>query len=178
MVSEGVPASNVEIREALIPVLDAMPDLGDLPAGFGLALREIDRYQSGRVSPTEGKADESPTAEVAEASRLLKGKCVVLIGGVRRPEAHEALKDAFGLKELVWFETREHESIAVFEPYVARPEVALVLLAIRWSSHSFGDGKKFCDRHGKPMVRLPGGYNPNQVAAQIIAQCSGQLGGG
>ena len=178
MVAEGVPASNVEIREALIPILDAMPDLDDLPPGYRLALREIDRYQAGRVSPTEGEADESPTADVAEAGRLLKGKGIVLIGGIRRPEAHEALKAAFGLEELVWFETREHESIAVFEPYVARPEVAVVLLAIRWSSHSFGDVKKFCDRHGKPMVRLPGGYNPNQVAAQIIAQCSGQLGVG
>jgi hypothetical protein len=51
-----------------------------------------------------------------------------------------------------------------------------VLLAIRWSSHSFGDVKRSCDRHGKPMVRLPGGYSPNQVAAQILAQCSGRLG--
>ena len=119
-----------------------------------------------------------PTAEVAEASRLLKGKCALMIGGVRRPESHEALKAAFGLKELVWFETREHESIDVFEPYVARPDVALVLLAIRWSSHSFGDVKRFCDDHGKPIVRLPGGYGVNQVAAQILAQGSGRLGGG
>ena len=102
---------------------------------------------------------------------------MVLIGGDRRPEAHEALKAALGLKELLWIETREHESIDKFEPYVARTEVALVLLAIRWSSHSFGEVKGFCDRYGKPMVRLPGGYSPNQVAAQILAQCSGQLGG-
>jgi hypothetical protein len=52
----------------------------------------------------------------------------------------------------------------------------LVLLAIRWSSHAFGDVKQFCDRHGKPLVRLPGGYSPNQVAAQILAQGSEQLG--
>ena len=66
----------------------------------------------------------------------------------------------------------------MFEPYVARPEVALVLLAIRWSSHSFGDVKRFCDDHGKPMVRLPGGYGVNQVAAQILAQCGERLRGG
>jgi len=36
--------------------------------------------------------------------------------------------------------------------------------------------KGFCKRYGKALVRLPGGYNPNQVAAQILAQCSGQLG--
>ena len=42
-------------------------------------------------------------------------------------------------------------------------------------THDMSAVKQFCDRHGKPLVRLPAGYNPNQVAAQILAQCSGQL---
>jgi hypothetical protein len=54
----------------------------------------------------------------------------------------------------------------------------VVLLAIRWSSHSFGDVKRFCDQFGKPLVRLPAGYSPNQVAVQILAQCSAQLAQG
>jgi hypothetical protein len=175
MVGDGVPASSLEIREVLIPILGRMPDLDNLPADFRLVLREIDRYLAGRMTAPEITADEVPTPEVAEATRLLKDKGAVLIGGSRRPVAYEALKAALGLKELIWIPTREHESIDKFGPAVARPEVALVLLAIRWSSHSFGDVKRFCDRHGKPMVRLPGGYNPNQVAAQILAQCSRQL---
>lgn len=175
MVCDGIPASNLEIREILLPILDMMPDIEDLPPGFGLVLREIDRYLAARMVMPEATTPEVPAAQVGEAARLLEGKSVVLIGGVRRTEAHEALKAAFGLRDLVWFETREHESLDVFEPYVARPDVALVILAIRWSSHSFEGVKKFCDHHGKPMVRLPGGYNPNQVAAQILAQCSGQL---
>ena len=52
----------------------------------------------------------------------------------------------------------------------------VVLLAIRWSSHAFGDIKQFCDQHGKPLVRLPGGYSPNQVAAQIVMQAGEKLG--
>ena len=177
MVGDGIPASNLEIREILLPILDLMPEIEDLPTGCGLVLREIDRYLANRMVIPEATTPEAPNAQVAEAARLLEGKSAVLIGGVRRPEAHEALKAAFGLKDLVWFETREHESIDVFEPYVARPEVALVILAIRWSSHSFEGVKKFCDDHEKPMVRLPGGYGVNQVAAQILAQCSEQLGG-
>jgi hypothetical protein len=55
--------------------------------------------------------------------------------------------------------------------------MALVLLAVRWSSHSFGEVRQSCDRHGKPLVRLPGGYNPNQVAAQILSQCGERLRG-
>jgi hypothetical protein len=102
----------------------------------------------------------------------------VLIGGIRRRGPQRLLKTALGLAELIWIETKEHQSITAFEPAVARPEVSLVLLAIRWTSHVFGEVKQFCDRYGKPLVRLPGGYSPNQVAAQILAQSSGQLGGG
>ena len=109
---------------------------------------------------------------------MLGGRSVVLIGGICRRESQKMLKTALGLKELIWIETKEHQSIGVFEPVIARSDVALVLLAIRWSSHAFGDVKQFCDRHGKPLVRLPGGYSPNQVAAQILAQCSEQLDDG
>ena len=108
---------------------------------------------------------------------MLSGRSLVLIGGVRRPDAQEVLRAALRLKEVVWISTRMHQSIKGFESVIAQPDVALVLLAIRWSSHSFGDAKQFCDQYGKPLVRLPGGYSPNQVAAQILAQCSGQLGG-
>jgi hypothetical protein len=67
--------------------------------------------------------------------------------------------------------------VTVFEPAVARPGVAVVLLAIRWASHSYGDVKDYCDKYGKPMVYLTGGYNPNQVAHQILAQVGDRLRG-
>ena len=175
MIGQGVQASSIEIREVLLPILHDKPDMDALPPGFGLALREIDRYLAGRMPVTEATSPDVPTAEVTEAARLLSGKTVVLIGGDRRPEVHERLEANLSLNELVWVETRKHESVDKFEPYVARPEVAVVLLAIRWASHSYGEVKQSCDRYGKPLVRLPGGYNPNQVAAQILAQCSGQL---
>src|SRR5262249_2385797 len=113
-----------------------------------------------------------------EARRLLAGRSAVLIGGVCRRDAREVLRSALGLKELTWVETREHQSIGAFESVVARPDGALVLLAIPWANPAVGGVEQFCHRHGKPLVRLPGGYSPNQVAAQILAQCSGQLGGG
>ncbi len=126
----------------------------------------------------EARVAPEPTAEVKQAARLLSGKSVVLIGGDRRPEAQDALKEALDLEEVLWIETKEHQPVASFETAIARPDVALVLLAIRWSSHSFGEVRQFCDRHGKPLVRLPGGYNPNQVAAQILSQCGERLRGG
>ena len=67
--------------------------------------------------------------------------------------------------------------MTLFESHIARPDVALVILAIRWSSHGFGDVTAYCEKYGKPLVRLPAGYNPSQVAAQVLAQCSGRLVG-
>jgi len=179
MVAAGGPPSNREVRDLLLPVVDDLPDRDDFPHGFRLVLREIDRFLATRPAAEEDPAESAaPTPAVREARRLLGGRSAVLIGGGRRRDAQRGLTEALGLKELVWLETREHQSISAFEAVVARPDVAVVLLAIRWSSHSFGDVKQFCDRHGKPLVRLPGGYNPNQVAAQILAQCSEQLGAG
>ncbi|MDR3617716.1 MAG: hypothetical protein P4L85_00055 [Paludisphaera borealis] len=176
LIGEGAPPSSREVRELLLPLLDDLPEAEEVPPGSRLVLREIDRYLATRHTPAASATSQGPSASVREAARLLSGRSVVLIGGLRRPEAQRALKSALGLKELVWIGTKEHQPISAFEPAIARPDVALVLLAIRWSSHAFGDVKPYCDRHGKPLVRLPGGYGANQVAAQILSQSSEQLG--
>ncbi len=175
LVSDGLPPSNLELRESLLPVIDNIPDLSEIPQGFQLVLREIDRFMAS-CPPPESPAVTPPSQEVLKTARLLNGRAMVLIGGHRRLGAARALKEAFGLSELLWIETQEHESIDRFESYVARSDVAVVLLAIRWSSHSFGEVGDFCDKYDKPLVRLPRGYNPNQVAAQILSQCSDRLG--
>jgi hypothetical protein len=174
LVGAGLPPSNRELRELLVPAIDSLPEFSDVPRGFELVLREIDRFMA-TCPPPPSTTVALPTAEVQEVARLLHDRTMILIGGDRRPASDLALKDAFNLRHLLWIETREHQSIEGFEPYIARPDVAVVLLAIRWSSHSFGEVQEFCGRHGKPLVRLPGGYNPNQVAAQIMAQCSERL---
>jgi hypothetical protein len=175
IVGEGVPPSNREIRELLLPVIDELPARDEIPHGFRLVLREIDRFLGARSAAARLSVVHEPSAEVKQAARLLGGNSIVLIGGNRRREAQESLRRALGLKDLVWIETKEHQAVDAFAPLIARADVALVLLAIRWSSHAFGDVKQICDRHAKLLVRLPGGYNPNQVAAQILAQSSAQL---
>lgn len=175
LIAAGAPPSSRKIRESLLPLVDDLPELEETPSGCRLVLREIDRYLANRPLPEAPAKSLESSASIREAARLLSGRTVVLIGGVRRPEAQRALKSALGLKELVWLGTREHQSTSTFEPAIASPDVALVLLAIRWSSHGFAEVKPYCDRLGKPLVRLPGGYGANQVAAQILAQCSDRL---
>lgn len=177
LIELGLPPSDADVREILLPILEGIPD--DLDVGEGLAaiLREVDRYVASRESVSDAVAapphEKSP--ETQRAADLLRGSVVVLIGGQRRPKAREALERELELRELRWIETNAHQSLSTFAPDVARPETALVLLAIRWSSHSFEGVKDLCQRYGKPFVRLPGGYSPNQVAAQIVAQASDVL---
>lgn len=174
----GIRPSNPELRDVLLPIVDDLPDLGEVPAGFERALREIDRYL-GSVRPEASLArPPSPSPHIDQAARLLRGRSIVLIGGESREHARQAIQEALELAEVDWITTRAHQSIASFEARVARPEVAAVVLAIRWSSHSFGDVKQFCDQFDKPLVRLPGGYNPTQVAKAILEQCGRRLENG
>ena len=175
LVSAGLPPSNRELREILMPVLDQLPGELLIPPELTRVVQEIDRFLASRATGAGLVEAHEVSEEVRRAARLLAGRTAVLIGGIRRPQVQEILRAGLGLRELVWFGTRVHQSVRTFEAAVSRPEVAVVLLAIRWSSHSFGDVKQYCERHGKPLVRLPGGYNLSQVAAQILSQCSEQL---
>jgi hypothetical protein len=168
----GMAPSSVELRELLLPVMDDLPVFEVEHPGFDLVVREIDRFLTSTPVSSTASLTQEPSPELLRVREMLHGATVVLIGGDPRPAAQAALRQAFELAELVWLSSEEHQSIEPFRPHVARAEVSLVLLAIRWASHSFGDVKDFCDAYNKPFVRLPGGYSPNQVARQILEQAS------
>jgi hypothetical protein len=175
LVETGVPPSNKEIRESLLPIIDTLPVFTDTPEGFSKALRELGRHQNAHTSKASHRTSPPVPAEVKQVRKLLRKKAVLLIGGHRRNHAHKKLERALNLKRLDWISTTEHESVEHFRAAVANHDVAVVLLAIRFSSHSFGQVQKFCKEYGKPLVRLPSGYNPSQVALQILNQCSDRL---
>jgi hypothetical protein len=175
IVSEGTSPSNIELREALIPIAPQLSEDAELPGEVQLVLREIDRFDRSQSTLSEDLPASTPTAEVVEAAELLKGKSVVLIGGVPTPERKQALQAALKLKEIDWIGGKERSSYTGFEPNIACPEVAVVLLATRWASKSFSKAKGICEKYGKPLVRLPGGLGPNQVAVQILRQCGKRL---
>lgn len=177
LVANGLPPSHRELRDHILPVIDDWPDELETSQAMDQVLREIDRFLASQPeADSDDTTDGKRTVEVDKVAAALKEKTVVLIGGERRPHAEAALRDAFGLERLHWISTREHEAPDQFEPHVAKNGVAVVLLAIRWSSHSYGDVKAFCDKHGKHFVRLKAGYNPNQVAVHILDQCPGLFG--
>ena len=175
LVNLGIHPSNAELRELILPVFEDIPEDPRPPANVELVLREVERYLETRPEGEPAPKTEKYSAEVVAAADLLRDKEIVLIGGQNRPKHKAALMRAFGLADLRWIVTPEHTSFTHFESDVARPEVALVLLAIRWSSHDYESVKQYCDQYGKPLVRLPGGYNANQVAHHIMTQAGDRL---
>jgi hypothetical protein len=118
---------------------------------------------------------EIPTAEVEQVAQWLEGRDLVVIGGQKRPHAVQALRDAFRLRHVEWITTVEHESPTVFRAPVSQPYVAAVLLLIRFSNHNYANVKAYCEEFGKPLIRIPRGYSPNQVAYEILSQASEQF---
>ena len=175
LVNGGLPPSNADLRDMLLPVLEDIPDDPPPSPTVGLVLREIDRYLETRPDADPPARAIRPSPDVAEVADLLRGREVVLIGGQARPVHKAALMRAFGLTDVRWLCTPDHTSFTVFEPDVARPEVAVVLLAIRWSNHDYDGVRAYCEEYGKPLVRLPGGYNANQVAHHILYQAGARL---
>lgn len=179
LVNAGVAPSAVELRECLLPLFDRLETQPDLPPSLEQVLRALEAY---RLLTTEQApvADERERygVEVTQAADLLCGREIVLIGGLDRPDRRDALVQAFTLADLNWVTTDGHVSHTIFEAPIARPEVAVVLLATRWISHSYQNVKDYCDRYDKAFVKLPAGYHPNQVAHQILVQAGDRLRAG
>lgn len=177
LVDHGLPPSNRVLRELLLPQRDALAAAAGSSRQLGLVLREIDKARRA-VSTTE-PADEGGTdsgeTQIDDVAELLRGTAVVLVGGDERPRAAQAIEEAFDLDELIWCDTRPHTSHQPLEAAIARADVSVVLLAIRWASHGLGEIRTFCERYNKPLVRLPGGYNVAQLAYQIWMQASARL---
>jgi hypothetical protein len=180
----GLQPNYPELRSALLPLEGQVPDDVAFGAGMQAALEQVDRF----VAATEqaggddaGAAAESSAvdrqwgADVRRVAELLRGKKMMLVGGYCRAQSQRALERAFELDEVIWPSTGRHASLTIFEPDVAKPSVAVVVMAIRWSSHSYGELKSLCDKYDKPFVRLKAGYNPSQVAKAIWEQAGIEL---
>lgn len=175
LVNEGALPSNVELRDLLLPFVDVMPvEAAECPA-MQRVLVEIDRFLASRPTIVDDGPREQPTEAVESVAKLLAGRSILMVGGEMRVHAKRALEEAFHLRELVWMKTREHNTRIDFDPAVSQPDIIVVLLAIRWSRHCFADVKDSCERYGRHLVYLPAGYNPNQVAEQVLSQCGDRL---
>ena len=103
LLRQGVPPSNMEIRDSLRPIIDQLPEASNSQKGYSLVLREISRYEDS--DEDEQTVDRSPTPvddeQIVRAASLLSGHTAMLMGGEFRPHIHAAIKSALRLKDLV-----------------------------------------------------------------------------
>lgn len=168
--------ANVRLRKMLLQFQPCVTQRR-LPENYVPLLRELQAVLRARAGASKARAPApSPVAEVAA---LLRGRALLVIGGGRRPDHAANMREAFELSEVVWPITSEsNPSLDALEPQIARPDVAAVLLLIRWIRHALNDIAVLCERHRKPLVRIPGGYNVNQIAQQILDQRGRKLADG
>jgi hypothetical protein len=178
MKDEEVPPSSKELREALLPRLGDIPcDLEPNPQ-FELVLRALREYQQREPAPGETDAGNGKrySPEAAEVSQLLRGRKMLLVGGIPDPVVRERLESAFELGELQWEGAKEHSSSAKFQPLVAAADVSVVCLIIKLIGHGHVDDiKEYCRQADRPLVLLHKGFGVNQIARCILDQAGQRL---
>jgi hypothetical protein len=179
IVGGGVPPSDREIRELLLPLLDDLPEL-DFGPNMRAVLDEADRYLERLEQEQEREQDTASrklSATVEAARQLLAGRVAVLVGGYPREPQRRKLEEALGLAELRWVSVLHHQSLDdELLSQCRRAETSVFLAMTRFRSHQFGpQTRSWCKQFAKVYVELPGGYGVEQVAHQVMEQASGQL---
>lgn len=140
------------------------------------AAHVVSRVLGDDPAPADDARPREYSPGVARVREFLRGGRVVLVGGERRDEAERRIRDAFDLAGLDWISLPEHSTAAPLEAPIRRADTRLVLVMIKLAGHHHIDAAaEVCARHAKPLVRLPAGYNPEQIAAQVLEQASERL---
>ncbi|MDZ7703260.1 MAG: hypothetical protein U5L04_02090 [Trueperaceae bacterium] len=172
LIADGMPESDLGLREALRPLASLPADQVPPEGGVARALLSLSQASQRQTPPP--LPESAPSESVLRLRQLLGGGTVVVIGGEPRRETVQQYERAWAC-EVNWIESQPHQSIYHFEPYIARDEAKLVLLLIRWSSHVFSEVKRFCDEHDALIVRLPGGYSVNTATHEVLEQVGERL---
>jgi hypothetical protein len=113
---------------------------------------------------------------VLSVRELLRGRRMVIIGGKPKAGAIRRIAEAFEVQEVDWIELEEHGTGIPMRAPIQRAETALVVVIIRLIGHlQAEEANMYCVATDKPCVRLPAGYNPEQIAAEIVKQASDRL---
>jgi len=164
----GYSPTDAELRKVLESVARHLPEGQDLPKSVERAMR------GGAAKPAENGSSRKKPQMVARATELLRGRRVVLFAGAPRPQPREALEGTLELGELLWTEFSATEAVASLEEHLDSG-VDLMLVALRLSPTLTQTFKDLCAGAEVPLVWLPSGYGPGQVAHQVVRQVGASL---
>jgi hypothetical protein len=172
----GLYASNTELCDLMLNLPENSPESFPQSSGAELVQREMKLREKNRCGAPAPSTKERPEGEeLLRARALVKGKTLLMIGGEARADAVRSLEEKLRFKEVVWKETHAHRPIEPLQLEISKDEIDIVAVLVRFGDHAFSTLRKTANRHGKVFLHLPAGYNPNQVAHQIIEQADRQL---
>lgn len=177
----GVAPTDARVREALAGVRVSAFDAETPPNPAVLsALAPVTVRENGTsripVSPATRAPPRAWSERVLGLRALLGGGLLVVVGGERRPDAVERIREAFGLAEVVWVELSEHGTGQPMRAPISRVETVLVVVIIKLTGHLHADEARAYARDAdKPCVLLMAGYNPEQIAAAVEEQALDRL---
>lgn len=167
---DGLSLDDPELRRRFGRNLRERAGADDLPEG----LRPL-------LGPIEGRAGaRNVRPETLErVAELLAGRVVTLLSEVDPgPLAHD-LRRRFGLADLRWIAVEREDDLGPsLEAAVAAEDVDLVLIAVRLPAATYASFRRLCQERQRPFVRLPRGFEPDEVAYHVQRQVARRLRGG
>lgn len=149
---------------------------GPIAAAIRHIVSEVASGEASEPASADSVAQPRWSERVLRVRAMLRDRAVVIIGGELRPAQAEAIRDAFALAEVEWPALSEHGSADPMRAPIARPRTALVIVIIRLAGHQHAEEARRCARAaGVPLVHLPAGFNPEQIAGAVLEQASQQL---
>lgn len=174
LLDSGVRPDDARLRVALGDLrADAFP--AETPPGK-FVLDVLSTFEGAERVSAAVLSESRWSERVLEARDLLKGSSVVVVGGERRPDAVDRLKEAFELDHVEWMALSEHGSAASLRAPISRRHTSLVIVLTKLTGHLHAEeARTYAREAGVPMVTMPAGYNPEQVAVQVLSQAADRL---
>lgn len=167
------------IRElAAVASPDAFPDGIEAHARLVTAAAQNAADSKPKSKPTDEDAPQGRTwsDDVIRVRKMFDGGQIVVVGGEPRRDAIERMIDAFELDGVEWPELTEHGSAEPMRAPISNAQTRLVVVIIKLTGHEHADrARDFAKQASVPLVHMPAGYNPEQIAAEVLNQASTQL---
>jgi hypothetical protein len=181
---EGLIALNPQGLDGMLRELaglvkpEAFPDTVPAQDRLATASAQLAAGSKPRTKPVEERAPQVRiwSSDVLRVRSMFNGGQIVVIGGEPRRDAIERMVDAFGLDGVEWPELTEHGSAEPMRAPICNPQTRLVVVLIKLTGHEHAErARDFARQASVPFVHMPAGYNPEQIAAEVLNQASTQL---
>ena len=196
LVQGGMKVNDAELRDLLLPLIDLLPESVFVGEGEGSdAELEVSREfrqvaesvldfveAEGAESELELELVKEEAAEYEELNpcvervrELLRGRTLVVVGGVCKPHARKRLIQGLQLEDVRWLTARKQDKVSTFRSRLTG--AAAVILLTKVIGHKHNEVRDMCREMDIPcaQTRVASGYSVNQIASVILEQVSDQL---